>query len=395
MKHIYYLLLTTLILSSFSISCNRKKCGDDAPSIKINEIQTIGSHNSYRIRTYQPLFDYVLGLAQTGLIPASYNPNEWDYDHVTIDEQLATYNVRSLELDIFHDPQGGRFYNHQAKAFLDPPEATEGDPALLEPGIKIIHIPDADYLTHNISLVDALQTVKTWSDANPNHIPVTIMLELKRQTIGDELPGLGFATALPFSTSALDSLDMEIKSVFGDKLSNVIVPDEIRDDYSNLNEAIKAGNWPSLYKSRGKVMFVLMASEEYKQNYLEGHPSLENRVCFVFGDPDDPETAFIILNDAIGSQTEIQTRVSEGYIVRTRADANTTEARTGDYTRMNAALNSGAQLISTDYYRPDPRQDTSSAWTDYVVQLPGNVPAQNNVINAPNKSIIDYPCLEN
>ena len=42
-----------------------------------------------------------------------------------------------------------------------------------------------------------------------------------------------------------------------------------------------------------------------------------------------------------------------GYLVRTRSDANTTEARENDYSRFEAALESGAQIISTDYYLPD------------------------------------------
>jgi hypothetical protein len=37
-------------------------------------------------------------------------------------------------------------------------------------------------------------------------------------------------------------------------------------------------------------------------------------------------------------------------MVRTRSDADTREARTGDKTRFEAAVRSGAQLISTDYY---------------------------------------------
>ena len=47
--------------------------------------------------------------------------------------------------------------------------------------------------------------------------------------------------------------------------------------------------------------------------------------------------------------------VLQGYIVRTRADAETVEARNNDNTRKLAAFKSGAQIISTDYCRPDIR----------------------------------------
>lgn len=49
---------------------------------------------------------------------------------------------------------------------------------------------------------------------------------------------------------------------------------------------------------------------------------------------------------------------------------------------MNAAFASGAQIISTDYYRPDPRYLTDTAWTDFTVQFPNNELARINDISA-------------
>ena len=42
--------------------------------------------------------------------------------------------------------------------------------------------------------------------------------------------------------------------------------------------------------------------------------------------------------------------VKKGYIIRTRADADTKEARVNDRSGFVAACNSGAQIITTDYY---------------------------------------------
>jgi len=42
-------------------------------------------------------------------------------------------------------------------------------------------------------------------------------------------------------------------------------------------------------------------------------------------------------------------------MIRTRTDAGTIEARTKDYNRLNKALSTGAQILSTDYYQPDPK----------------------------------------
>ena len=72
-----------------------------------------------------------------------------------------------------------------------------------------------------------------------------------------------------------------------------------------------------------------------------------------------------------------------GYIVRTMADSGTVEARSGDRTRMNAAFAAGAHIVSTDYYRPDPRGNMpGSGWSNYVVALPGGGPARSNPVSA-------------
>src|SRR5690606_41932810 len=67
----------------------------------------------------------------------------------------------------------------------------------------------------------------------------------------------------------------------------------------------------------------------------------------------------------------------EGFLVRTRADADTREARSGDTTRRDAALASGAHFVSTDYVWPDERLGTG-----YVVDLPGDGAARGNPISA-------------
>jgi hypothetical protein len=79
-----------------------------------------------------------------------------------------------------------------------------------------------------------------------------------------------------------------------------------------------------------------------------------------------PGAAIMIVNDPLGDGAEITRLVKAGYIVRTRADADTREARRGEVARRDAAFASGAQLVSTDYYRPD-----SAIATDYRVTLPG------------------------
>ena len=79
-----------------------------------------------------------------------------------------------------------------------------------------------------------------------------------------------------------------------------------------------------------------------------------------------PEAAFVILNSSIGDQTRIQALVKQGYLVRTRADSDTKQARTNDYRSFEAAKQSGAQIITTDYYAK-----SGHFSSDYVVSFPG------------------------
>jgi hypothetical protein len=142
-----------------------------------------------------------------------------------------------------------------------------------------------------------------------------------------------------------------------------------------------AGAWPKADALRGKILFVMEGVAV--ANYADGHPSLKDRVSFIYGEPGRAETAFLLMNDAHRQRDAISRRVREGYFVRTRADSGTHEARTGDTTRRDAALASGAQIVSTDYSIPDPRGGKQPGWTTYRVQLPGAVPARPNPVSAP------------
>jgi hypothetical protein len=105
---------------------------------------------------------------------------------------------------------------------------------------------------------------------------------------------------------------------------------------------------------------------------------------FVYSNPGTAEAAFVILNNPLSDFSEIRQRVSQGYIVRTRSDSNTDEARSGDYTGMNAAFDSWAQIVSNDYYKADERAGTSG-WTDFHVQFPNGELARIDSISAADK----------
>ncbi|MEX2326178.1 MAG: phosphatidylinositol-specific phospholipase C1-like protein [Pseudomonadales bacterium] len=334
-------------------------------SLKLNEIQIIGSHNSYK----KPM-DPAL-MAQL----AADNPQtaaSLEYSHRPLAEQLDL-GLRKLELDIFYDPQGGRYASPLGTRAIASARPFDPDGVMERPGFKVLHVQDIDFRSHCLTFRDCLGQIVTWSDANPEHLPIFITINAK----DDVIDRPGFVKPLEFTGLAWDALDAEIRSVVGEKL---LVPDQVRGQHESLRAAVLDG-WPTLVEVRGRILFVLDDSTAKKQAYVKDHPSLAGRVLFVDAPEDSPEASIRIVNDPLQQENYIQELVRQGFIVRTRSDANTSEARTGDKSRFDAALRSGAQIISTDYYSRDEKFGK-----DFLIALPGKVVARCNPV------LVATPC---
>lgn len=386
MKYICPVLVICFAIS-FS-SCKEEKKDivtyDNGPtdSLKINEIQVLASHNSYHLRTDEDVLSFLRSLDSLGVLPAQYQPDGLDYTNIPYEQQFENYNVRGLEIDIYNDPVGGQYYNRAAKSLMGK-DPVSNIPDLLVPGMKVLHIPDFDFNSLHWTFKKTLEAVRDWSNAHPNHLPIFINIETKEETVAQSLTQVpGLTQSIPFDATAANNIDVEIKDVFGSELSKVITPDNVRGSYSSLREAVLAGNWPRLSEARGKVVFIMQGEAE--SEYLTGHPSLQGRAMFVYASPGSAEAAFIIRNGPQGNVAAIQQLVAQGFMVRTRCDEPANEARTNDYSRMNAAFESGAQILTTDYYKADDRAGTGG-WTDYNVQLPGRVVARINPVSAGTK----------
>lgn len=335
--------LLFIIIFSIATSSCCQSINQDAGfpvGIKLNQIQIIGSHNSYKTGIEKPLWEMIYKRDSAAA-------KSLQYGHISLTKQLDM-GLRNLELDIIYDPQGGRYENPLGLRLLKNtggnPEPYDTANGLAKPGLKVFHIPDIDFRSDHLLFKDCLLALKQWSDANPGHVPVVITMNAK----DDNKRGLH--ELLPFTKAALDSIDLEIRSVF--KPDNLITPDLVREDYPTLESAILKKGWPLLNQVRGRFLFVLDETDEKLKRYKEGHPSLRGRVMFINEAEGQPEAAFMIINDPLKDFDKIQRLVKKGYMIRTRADADTKEARNNDYSRFEAAKKSGAQIITTDYYLP-------------------------------------------
>ncbi len=306
----------------------------------LNDIQMIGSHNSYKIAVEQPILDFIAQLDQA-------LSQSLEYEHISISGQLDL-GLRNLEYDVFYDPEGGHYTNPQGLEVISDagftPMPYDEDNVLEEPGLKMFHTQDVDFRSHHLLFSDGLLALKEWSDQHSGHTPIIVLINAKDAVIPI------IREPVPFDVVGMKLIDEEIANVFDP--DQLITPDDVRNDFSTLEEAILSNGWPSLDDVRGKILFVLDEGEAKTNLYLSSFPGLQNASMFVNVSEGKPEAAFHIINDPIANQEEIQRLVRLGYMVRTRADSDTFEARANDDRRFQAAITSGAQVISTDYYIP-------------------------------------------
>lgn len=312
----------TLIATSSGTDGPRYGIGFFNTDLRLNQVQVLASHNSYHIAP---------------------NPSpiaEWEYSHDPLDVQFQSEGIRQIELDVWANPNG----------------------------LQVFHIPSVDAGTTCALLKTCLQTVKAWSDANRSHMPIAIQIEVLDVPYTPDIK--------PFDAAAFDQLDAEIRSVFPP--DRVLTPDDVRGQYPTLADAVTKNGWPTIESVRGQVMFLMDNAGTYRDTYTAGRPSLEGRVLFTNSDVGRPDAAFIKLNDPVGDAQKIHDAVAAGYVVRTRADADTREARTNNTVPRDTAIAGGAQWVSTDYEVPG-----RAYGGPYYVAIPGGTPARCNPLNTP------------
>jgi hypothetical protein len=361
--------LAALFLAAMAGAQAGYSASDSDAQVRINQIQVIGSHNSYHAGLLPGMRAY-LGEKKPDALRGL------DYSHQPLNQQFDG-GVRQIELDIFADSKGGR-YAHPAGPALEQAAGVPVDPddenfsgassdVMMQPGFKVMHVQDLDQHSNCQPFTACLTIVREWSKAHPQHLPIFVLVETKQ---GKPLDIPRATTPEPFTKATFDELDREIRSVFS--ADEMITPDDMRGTYTTPNEAARAGAWPTLATARGKVIF-LMDQRNVGPLYLEGHPNLRGRVLFTNAAPGQPDAAFTEEND--GTEEEIAALVRQGYLVRTRMDADTKEGRSGSTVRRDHAMASGAQILSTDYPKAEPAK-----WTGYSVSFAGGAMARCNPV---------------
>jgi hypothetical protein len=332
--------------------------------LRLNELQYIGTHNSYHISPGEGLgillhsSDY----SENSDWPAKRLFQAIDYTHPSIPTQMKL-GMRQFELDVYADPQGGRFSNPGALRLMQNmpwglPIMFNPQGDLDKPGFKVLHKPEYDFKSTCYLLSKTLQEIRTWSVANPGHFPIIIQIEAKS--------GRGKALTDAYEPAKTDKYDRdtwlrledEIKSVF--PMDQIVTPDVVRGRHSSLRKAITSEGWPKLKDIKGKLVFLLLNKKDQTSNYMTVFDNvLTGRLLFASLNPDHPWASWFRVPDP--NDKSLPGILKKGLLATSQADTETLHARLNDTKRRDKALGVGAQFILTDFPIPDRR------FSDYQV----------------------------
>ena len=317
-----------LLFFIWLVNCNFSFC-DEITMPKMNQIQVIGTHNSYHKRPQYLSWakEYVK------------ETKDWDYEHLPLDLQLNN-GVRSFELDIHNTPEGW----------------------------KVMHVPKFDDTSTCSNLQECLRTIREWSDQNPWHVPISVLIEWK-----DEGPLIDKRITIP-TKEDIERIEEDILAVWSK--DRIITPDSVRGDFKTLEEAILNKGWPTLDEVRGKIMFIFHNREKLREMYLDGHPNLENRLMFVNSRPGEPYSATVIIDNPF--HEEIPIWVQKGYFIRVFGGNPKSQGAEKLKIKDAKAFSCGAQVISTDNPPGEPYQKTG-----YLTIFPDGSTVRWNPINGP------------
>ena len=306
-----------------------KKAFNDG--VKINEIAIIGTHNSYQLlpTPQRRLHQKILNILYNGEKGTKYK-----FEMDTYTEQLE-HGIRNLEIDIEAVDKNG------------------------EISFVVSHEPIKDNTSSAYDFAEGLREIAMWSDHNPNHLPVYLLIEPK-----GNVPSV--CHMQNFSIEYAKELDKIPREVLGEKL---LTPVQIMGNYKTLGEMRMADDWPTLEEAAGKII-VLLHPCDVTEEYINLDTTLSSQAMFPMlrtQDVDRDCASFILDNEPQEAKENNKKTVDEkNLMVRTRADSY---PKFSDE-RYAFANECGSHIITTDYPPRTVREsDHTYTFDGYTIKL--------------------------
>jgi len=299
--------------------------------LKFNEVQFLATHNSYKQRMSRASY-YAMNWVAAPLGLAA-EKDEWDYEFEPLTQQLDK-GIRSIELDVMKDGESFRCGH--------------------------VGVLDMSSNCHDLALT--CQEIRMWSDAHPDHLPITILVEAKPSIAAD-----GGMYKL-IDLDGVEALGGIFRREFEDKL---FTPSEMRGSYESFGALRRDNGWPALRDMLGKILILYHYNEATTADYIALSPSLDVQKMFpVLEYPvvevDTDSATFILCNDPLDHDV-IAAYTNKNLLVRTRIDMYMHH----EQEKYDSGVTAGALLLTTDYPPRDNLGDDS-----YAAILPGGYTVQ-------------------
>jgi hypothetical protein len=288
----------------------------EPPVLRLDHVQMRGTHNSYH-------------MLPTIAFDASHK-----YNMLPLDQQFQNQGVRVIELDL-----------HRANT---------------DDSIDVYHIYGIDPRTTCNDFEVCLRTIRGWSEQHPLHVPIVMWVEIKDDTGGPAFDNL-------------DKVDEVLRQELGEHL---LTPDALQGDASSLHERITSQGWPSIDSVRGKVMIVVLSSDDDIAKYSQNYSSLAGKAMFVRVNPDRfASSVATFAKLGIGETDNINAAHANKLILGTNVCAINESDDTCEQARVSA-IAEGIHLLQDDLPAP-------LAGRNYYMALPDGKPVACNPVRAP------------
>ena len=139
-------------------------------NLHVNDLLSIGTHNSYKTAIPDAEMAQLRARSSRAAIVLDYSHRPWRKSSTTVRAGWSSMSTTTAGRTLRRSA-GPRSLGQG----LDAAVTAE----LAKPGFKVMHIPDVDFRSTCIRFVTCLQTIKAWSDAHPDHIPIAILINAK------------------------------------------------------------------------------------------------------------------------------------------------------------------------------------------------------------------------